>query len=147
MRIGVYVGALHIENRLALPPSWSVAASAETCDLAVIRDAEMVRGRLHCGTALLWEEACASLTQRLCCEQIVGCGFSPRNSLTLASLAPQRAVLSVQRAIVGMDGRCIPPQDIPLPREWAAWSAEEQLLLAGVALLTGGLEAAKSDYK
>ncbi len=100
-------------------------------DLAVVW--ESMPQPLSCETLLLWEGAVPQGELRA--GSVVSCGFSPRSSLTLASFSAERAVLSVQRSILRSDGRCILPQDLPLPKEWAELTAAEQVMLAGVALL------------
>lgn len=100
-------------------------------DLAVVWDE--VPPWLSCDTLLLWEGAETKGTLRA--GQVISCGFSPRSSLTLASFTQEGAVLSVQRSILCGDGRCILPQDLPLPKAWAMLAAAEQLMLAGAALL------------
>ena len=90
---------------------------------------------LDCETMLLWEGSVPQGTLRA--KRVISCGFSPRCSLTLSSISTRGAILSVQRTILCPDGRCVLPQDIPLPQAWAALPAEEQLMLAGAALLMG----------
>ena len=44
----------------------------------------------------------------------VTCGLSPRDTLTLSSIGEQSAVVSLQRAIVCLDGAVCEPQEIPV---------------------------------
>ena len=69
--------------------------------------------------------------------QVVGCGLSPRCSLTLSGLSP-RPVLCVQRALTALDGTVIEPQDIPLSLRWSRLPPETLLLAAGAWLLAKG---------
>lgn len=71
-------------------------------------------------------------------ERVVTYGLSPRDSLTLSSLA--EPVLCVQRALPRPDGLVIEPQEFPLPGLPAP--AEELLPLLGLRLLQMPLETA-----
>ena len=62
-----------------------------------------------CRTVLLPQENTAA---PLRAQQVVGCGLSPRCSLTLSGLTP-RPVLCVQRRLTAVNGAAIEPQDIP----------------------------------
>lgn len=126
VRICVCGGGEHFRKILGVPKT-----AAGHFDLAVVWG-RMPR-TLSCETLLLWEGAVP--LGELRAGRVISCGFSPRSSLTLASLSTERAVLSVQRSILRGDGRCILPQDLPLPKEWAELTAAEQVMLAGVALL------------
>lgn len=138
MRICVRGGGEDFRKWVTLPQEWELTEQLQDAELLVILPGAETLGRIQCGTLLLWEGE--QLQNDAHAAQVIGCGFSPRSSLTLASLASTGAVLSVQRAILCPDGRCVPPQDIPLPQEWASLSAEEQVMLAGIALLTGTME-------
>ena len=70
-------------------------------------------------------------------QQVVGCGLSPRCSLTLSGLTP-RPVLCVQRRLTAVNGAAIEPQDIPLPLRWGRLPPEALLLAAGAWLLAEG---------
>ena len=70
-------------------------------------------------------------------QQGVGCGLSPRCSLTLSGLTP-RPVLCVQRRLTAVNGAAIEPQDIPLPLRWGRLPPEALLLAAGAWLLAEG---------
>ena len=62
---------------------------------------------------------------------VVTCGLSPRDSLTLSSLA--EPVLCIQRALPRLDGSILEPQEVPLPPLPAP--AEGLLPLLGLWLL------------
>ena len=64
-------------------------------------------------------------------ETVVSYGLSPRDSLTLSSLA--EPVLCVQRALPRLDGTVIDPQEFPLPP--LPGPAEALLPLLGLRLL------------
>ena len=87
-----------------------------------------------CRTVLLPQENTAA---PLRAQQVVGCGLSPRCSLTLSGLTP-RPVLCVQRALTALDGTVIEPQDIPLSLHWSRLPPETLLLAAGAWLLAKG---------
>ncbi len=70
-----------------------------------------------CRTVLLPQENTAA---PLRAQQVVGCGLSPRCSLTLSGLTP-RPVLCVQRRLTAVNGAAIEPQDIPLPLRWGGF--------------------------
>lgn len=61
-------------------------------------------------------------------------GLSPRDTLTLSSLARRGACLTLQREIVTLSGRCLDPQDLPLPS--TCLPPLSLLAWAGVHLLT-----------
>lgn len=87
-----------------------------------------------CRTVLLPQENTAA---PLRAQQVVGCGLSPRCSLTLSGLTP-RPVLCVQRRLTALNGAAIEPQDIPLPLRWGRLPPEALLLAAGAWLLAEG---------
>ena len=87
-----------------------------------------------CRTVLLPQENTAA---PLRAQQVVGCGLSPRCSLTLSGLTP-RTVLCVQRRLTAVNGAAIEPQDIPLPLRWGRLPPEALLLAAGAWLLAEG---------
>ena len=116
---------------LLLPPK-----KGESYDLMAVLSAAALPQGVRCSVLLLWEGELPSVAA----EQVIGCGFSPRSTLTLSSLGPPRAVLSVQRVLRCTDGRCVLPQDIPLPPQWCDLLPETQLMLAGMALLLGTME-------
>ena len=89
--------------------------------------------------AALAEPACCALLlapgdsrpAHIRAERVVTYGLSPRDSLTLSSLA--EPVLCVQRALPRLDGTVIEPQEFPLPP--LPFPAAELLPLLGVRLL------------
>ena len=88
-----------------------------------------------CGTLLVPGDR-SGLARRLRAEQVVSCGFSPRDSLTFSSLEEDRAVLCVQRALARPDGGRVEPREVPLERT-GGQPPEELLLLGGLRLLLG----------
>ena len=87
-----------------------------------------------CRTVLMPQEAAGAWLRA---RQVVGCGLSPRCSLTLSGLSP-RPVLCVQRRLTAVNGAAIEPQDIPLPLRWGRLPPEALLLAAGAWLLAEG---------
>ena len=127
----------------ALPPEVQRIggeAALRRCWELLVLDREGARrlsgqGRgLLCGTVLLPQAAWA---EPLRARQVVGCGLSPRCSLTLSGLSP-RPVLCVQRTLTALDGTVIEPQDIPLSLHWSRLPPETLLLAAGAWLLAEG---------
>ena len=101
--------------RTLLPPGVQTPATEE--DLAVRRWdllALTPQGLPAEGSCLLLLAPgdCAEL-EGLRAERVVTYGLSPRDSLTLSSLA--EPVLCVQRALPRPDGTVIEPQEFPLP--------------------------------
>lgn len=95
-------------------------------------------GEVRC-LLLLAPGECAQL-EGVRSERVVTYGLSPRDSLTLSSLA--EPVLCVQRALPRPDGTVIEPQEFPLPALPAP--AQELLPLLGLRLLQMPLEKAFS---
>lgn len=71
------------------------------------------------------------LPHRIQAETVISYGLSPRDSLTLSSLA--EPVLCIQRALPRLDGAVIDAQEVPLPPLPAP--AEALLPLLGLRLL------------
>ena len=71
-----------------------------------------------CRTVLMPQEAAGAWLRA---RQVVGCGLSPRCSLTLSGLSPRPV-----------------PQDIPLSLHWSRLPPETLLLAAGAWLLAKG---------
>lgn len=74
---------------------------------------------------------CGNILTRVRAEAVISCGLSPRDSLTLSSLA--EPVLCVQRSLPRPDGTTIDPQEFPLPS--LPGPAEALLPLLGLRLL------------
>ena len=112
------------------------------CDLAVfLPGIRRLCGRLHGEVLLLWGESAEALLRKASGQLVVSCGFSPRDTLTVASMEDCRTVLTVQRELLRPDGRRILPQDIPLPECWRTIPAEERVMLAGLLLMRRALPA------
>lgn len=88
------------------------------------------RGEVIC-RVLLAPGDCPWALERIRAETVVSYGLSPRDSLTLSSLA--EPVLCVQRALPRLDGGTVEPQEVPLPPLPAP--AEVLLPLLGLRLL------------
>ena len=93
---------------------------------------------LYAKTLLLPGNGDPQLAHRLRALQLIGYGLSPRDSLTLSSLAPGR-LLCLQRSLLTPDGTLLEPQELPLPQELSALDDECALLAAGLRLLSGRL--------
>lgn len=71
--------------------------------------------------------------------QIIGYGFSPRDTLTLSSLTGPEPLLCLQRSLLTPDGALLEPQELPLPPGLSELGGEHALLVAGLRLLCGML--------
>lgn len=71
--------------------------------------------------------------------QIVGYGFSPRDTLTLSSVTGTERLLCLQRGLLTLDGTLLEPQELPLPPAFSALRAEDALFAAGLRLLCAAL--------
>lgn len=67
--------------------------------------------------------------------QVIGYGFSPRDTLTLSSLAGAERMLCLQRSVVTLRGAVLEPQELALPHDLAALPDEEAMLAALLRLL------------
>ena len=68
--------------------------------------------------------------------QVIGYGFSPRDTLTLSSVTGAERLLCLQRSLITTDGEVLEPQELPLPRALSSLGSEQALLAAGLALLS-----------
>lgn len=103
-----------------------LALTAEGCRAL----AEAEGGEITC-RLLLAPGDLPALPARVRAETVVSYGLSPRDSLTLSSLA--EPVLCVQRALPRPDGTAVDPQEFPLPP--LPGPAEALLPLLGLWLL------------
>lgn len=85
-----------------------LALSREACHTLAGRTGRRAVCRL-----LLFPGDCPEVLRRIKAETVISYGLSPRDSLTLSSLA--EPVLCVQRSLPRPDGTCIEPQEFPLP--------------------------------
>ena len=67
--------------------------------------------------------------------QVVGCGFSPRDTLTLSGVTGAGRLLCLQRGVLTLCGTLLEPQEFPLGAAFATLEPEHALLAAGVRLL------------
>ncbi|MBR3562121.1 MAG: hypothetical protein IKN81_11460 [Oscillospiraceae bacterium] len=70
--------------------------------------------------------------------QVVGYGFSPRDTLTLSCVTGAERLLCLQRSIITTLGTVIEPQELPLTGALGALEGEDALLAAGTLLLSSG---------
>ena len=110
--------------------SWDLLALAR--DAAGGAPPEALRAR----SILLPGDSDPAFARGMRALQLIGYGFSPRDTLTLSSFAEAGRLLCLQRSIVAADGTLLEPQELPLPPAFAAFSDEDALLAAGVLLLT-----------
>lgn len=77
--------------------------------------------------------------------QTVTCGLSQKDTITFSSLENDRAVVSLQRGLVALDGSELLPVEIPVTfndshSEYPILASTAVLLLSGAAIPEGGLE-------
>lgn len=99
------------------------------------------QGPLRCRVLLL-PGRLAPLAGAVQAGWVVSYGLDGRDTLTLSSLSPRRPCLALQRELVTLTGRCLEPQEIPLPPWPAGLSPHLLLAWAGVWLLVGTPPAA-----
>ncbi len=107
--------------------------------LALCRDAVCVPppAALRMKIALLPGDSETSLAAALHAAQLVGYGFSPRDTLTLSSVTGAERLLCLQRGLLTLGGALLEPQEFPLSGILSALCAEDALLAAGLRLLCG----------
>lgn len=129
LREAAAVHAFAFASLAALPTrSWRL--------LALAPDALGVIPRGLCAdSVLLPGDSDPAAASALCAGQIIGYGFSPRDTLTLSSFASAERLLCLQRSLLSLDGTLLEPQELPLPPALAALPEEYALLAAGVRLL------------
>ena len=71
--------------------------------------------------------------------QVVGYGFSPRDTLTLSCVTGTERLLCLQRSVVTVLGAVLEPQELPLTGAFGALDGEDALLAAGAKLLSSGV--------
>ena len=105
-------------------------------DLLALSRRAIPAGVSLCAGTLLLPGDCGTIPARCVrAKQVIGFGLSPRDTLTLSSLAPGGRLLCVQRGFFTLGGALIEPQELPLPPGFPAEDEELALLLAGLRLL------------
>lgn len=94
---------------------------------------------LRADCLLLPGDSGSALAREVRAVQLVGYGFSPRDTLTVSGVTGTGRMLCLQRALLTLRGTLLEPQEIPFPTEFAALSPERALFAAGVRLLAGDL--------
>ena len=126
----------------ARPFSTLAQADGRAWDLlALSADAarEPFSGRLRARSLLLPGDSAPSLAAEAQALQIIGYGFSPRDTLTLSSFAGRERLLCLQRSLLTLGGALLEPQELPLPEALSALREEDALFIAGLRLLGGAL--------
>ena len=121
--------------RISAARAWDLLALTWDASRADLRQGAAAR------TLLLAGDASPALASAAHARQVVCYGFSPKDTLTLSSLAPWERMLCLQRSIRTLDGRIVEPQELPLSPALCALPGEDALLAAGLRLLTGGIGA------
>lgn len=75
--------------------------------------ARLSNEKIRCQVLLVPGDCTTEQLTRVQAENVISYGLSPRDSLTLSSLA--EPVLCIQRALPRPDGGVIEPQELPLP--------------------------------
>lgn len=114
----------HAWDLLALPPDATCAPFP---------------GALRARSLLLPGDSTPSLAAGAQALQIIGYGFSPRDTLTLSSFAGRERLLCLQRGLLTLGGALLEPQELPLPEALSALREEDALFIAGLRLLCGPL--------
>ena len=92
-------------------------------------------GTLRARSLLLPGDSDPSLAAGAQALQIVGYGFSPRDTLTLSSFAGRERLLCLQRGLLTLGGALLEPQELPLPEALCTLREEDALFIAGLCLL------------
>lgn len=92
------------------------------------------RGVLRARSLLLPGDSAPGFALSESASQVIGYGFSPRDTLTLSSL--EGRILCLQRSVFTLDGTLLEPQELPLPAALDRLPAEQALLAAGLLLLS-----------
>ena len=126
----------------ARPFSTPAQSGGRAWDLLAL-SADAVRapfsGTLRARSLLLPGDSDPSLAAGAQAQQIIGYGFSPRDTLTLSSFAGKERLLCLQRGLLTLGGALREPQDLPLPEALSALREEDALFIAGLRLLCGTL--------
>lgn len=96
-------------------------------------------GTLRARSLLLPGDSAPSLAAGTRAAQIIGYGFSPRDTLTLSSFAGRERLLCLQRGLLTLGGALLEPQELPLPEALSALREEDALFIAGLRLLCDSL--------
>ncbi len=115
----------------AVFPSLCAAPDCLWTLLALTRDAAKLFP-LRAQSLLLPGDCPAALARHA--DQVIGYGFSPRDTLTLSSTQDGR-LLCLQRSVITLGGRVIEPQELPLPDGFNTLSDEDAMLAALLRLL------------
>lgn len=108
--------------------SWDVLALADGVT-------PLLRGNIRAKCLLLPGDSDPLLLANIRAAQVVSCGLSPRDTLTLSSLAGAERLLCLQRGVVTPYGSLLEPQELPLSPDFNALTDEDALLAAGLRLL------------
>lgn len=136
--LGAQASALRTHLTVPVVALSGVGEAAERCwALLALCDTPSVQiaDALCCDTLLLPGRSDPAAVRAIAPRQVIGYGLSPRDTLTLSSLAAGRALLCIQRSVLTLHGTLLEAQEVPLPQHLAALPGEQALLLAGIELL------------
>ena len=119
-------------------PALADAAGRAWDLVALTRDAakKPFLGDIRARNLLLPGDSDPSFAQGMGSLQVIGYGFSPRDTLTLSSVTGAERLLCLQRSLLTADGALLEPQELPLSPALSALSEEDALLVAGLRLLS-----------
>ena len=108
---------------------WALLALTRNAAFATFPDT------LRAHTFLLPGDSGPASARAVQAQQVVGYGFSPRDTLTLSSFTGSERFLCVQRSLFTLGGTPVEPQELPLNSALSALNDEQVLFLAGLRLL------------
>ena len=103
--------------------------------LASMQDEKTEQTELTTKTLLLSDQFPKQLAFHVPTLQVVTYGFSLKDSITLSSLEPQQAVLTLQRAIFCLNSQTLEQQEIPLKIPEGAEAGRVMAVSAALLLL------------
>ena len=112
-------------------------ASGRSFDLlALCRGCEVIGAYgVSARCLLLPGDSAPRFTREIHAQQLIGYGFSPRDTLTLSSFGGSDRLLCLQRSVFTLDGTLLEPLELPLRPRLSGLSDESALLAGGVLLL------------
>ena len=138
--LGDFLSTSHDNPSVSIADGTRLADFSGEYDLFVVLSSEIdissVPPDLSCRVLLLPGSGEPAVFSQIPSKWAVSFGLSGKDSITVSSLAPDFAVLSLQRELVALDGQVIEQQEIPLLMPHAT-SAPGLMALYGSLLLLG----------
>lgn len=117
------------------PGNWDILALAQPA-ACVSAFHGLNTHSLNTNSLLLPGGSDPSIAKRIPALQLIGYGFSPRDTLTLSSFARSERMVCLQRSLLTVWGELLEPQELPLSAALSGLSEEQALLAAGICLLS-----------